>query len=254
MSAPNASQQYQEQQPGQRPRVRHALTEEEQQVINECNRESFYYRCLPLSLSLMAGVQLLINRGVLARSPSYGIYPKHIGACVLGFILGKMSYFDQCKKKIIAKIPNSHIGLAARGLLKPEDEMALYQSASPVEGRQLSDIPKDEMRSTDFDTDKTPAQIPKGLDINDRPSVDQEGFPLPAQEKAAPSFKSYDDLRSQNRMDFERKMASSDSPLNQPPWPAPAPPSSQGRQFTPRPSPRQDTSKSKNKYGDEWDE
>ncbi|KAJ7400706.1 OCIA domain-containing protein 2 [Pitangus sulphuratus] len=50
-------------------------------IRKECKQESFWYR------------------GIFSASPRFGPYPKMAIAGILGFAIGKMSYFGECQKK-----------------------------------------------------------------------------------------------------------------------------------------------------------
>ncbi len=52
------------------------LSPEEQRVLRECSRESFYRRSLPLSMLGAAAVVAAARRGVVTPHPNYGIAPK----------------------------------------------------------------------------------------------------------------------------------------------------------------------------------
>ncbi|XP_064510058.1 OCIA domain-containing protein 2 [Pseudopipra pipra] len=68
-------------------------------IRKECKQESFWYRALPLSLGSMLVTQGLISKGIFSASPRFGPYPKMAIAGVLGFAIGKISYFGECQKK-----------------------------------------------------------------------------------------------------------------------------------------------------------
>ncbi|XP_053920743.1 OCIA domain-containing protein 2 isoform X2 [Cuculus canorus] len=68
-------------------------------VREECKKESFWYRALPLSLGSMLVTQGLVSKGIFAASPRFGALPKMAIAGVLGFAAGKMSYIGECQKK-----------------------------------------------------------------------------------------------------------------------------------------------------------
>ncbi|XP_008935459.1 PREDICTED: OCIA domain-containing protein 2 [Merops nubicus] len=68
-------------------------------IREECKRESFWYRALPLSLGSMLVTQGLVSKGVFSASPRFGALPKMAIAGILGFAIGKMSYIGECQKK-----------------------------------------------------------------------------------------------------------------------------------------------------------
>ncbi|XP_040451300.1 OCIA domain-containing protein 2 isoform X2 [Falco naumanni] len=74
-------------------------SEEIVRIREECKKESFWYRALPLSLGSMLVTQGLVSKGILSATPRFGALPKMAIAGVLGFAIGKMSYIGECQKK-----------------------------------------------------------------------------------------------------------------------------------------------------------
>ncbi|NXO54687.1 OCAD1 protein, partial [Aramus guarauna] len=69
-------------------------------ICEECKKESFWYRALPLSLGSMLVTQGLVSKGIFSASPRFvGFLSVFIVAGVLGFAIGKMSYRGKCQKK-----------------------------------------------------------------------------------------------------------------------------------------------------------
>ncbi|NWH43784.1 OCAD1 protein, partial [Fregata magnificens] len=68
-------------------------------IHEECKKESFWYRALPLSLGSMLVTQGLVSKGIFSASSRFGVLPKMAIASVLGFAIGKMSYIGECQKK-----------------------------------------------------------------------------------------------------------------------------------------------------------
>ncbi|KFO99351.1 OCIA domain-containing protein 1, partial [Calypte anna] len=68
-------------------------------IREECKKESFWYRALPLSLGSMLVTQGLVSKGIFSASPRFGALPKMAIAGGLGFAIGKMSYIGECQKK-----------------------------------------------------------------------------------------------------------------------------------------------------------
>ncbi|KFZ50719.1 OCIA domain-containing protein 2, partial [Podiceps cristatus] len=68
-------------------------------IREECKKESFCYRALPLSLGSMLVTQGLVSKGIFSASPRFGVLPKMTIAGVLGFAIGKMSYTGECQKE-----------------------------------------------------------------------------------------------------------------------------------------------------------
>ncbi|XP_040980407.1 OCIA domain-containing protein 2 [Aquila chrysaetos chrysaetos] len=65
-------------------------------IREECKKESFWYRALPLSLGSMLVTQGLASKGIFSASPRFGALPKMAIAEVLSFAIGKMSYIGEC--------------------------------------------------------------------------------------------------------------------------------------------------------------
>ncbi|XP_064005325.1 OCIA domain-containing protein 2 [Pogoniulus pusillus] len=68
-------------------------------ICEECKRESFWYRALPLSLGSMLVTQGLVSKGIFSANPRFGALPKMAIAGVLGYAAGKISYIGECQKK-----------------------------------------------------------------------------------------------------------------------------------------------------------
>ncbi|XP_075276268.1 OCIA domain-containing protein 2 isoform X2 [Opisthocomus hoazin] len=73
--------------------------EEIARIREECKKESFWYRALPLSVGSMLVTQGLVSKGIFSANPRFGALPKVAVAGVLGFAIGKMSYIGECQKK-----------------------------------------------------------------------------------------------------------------------------------------------------------
>ncbi|KFV66469.1 OCIA domain-containing protein 1, partial [Dryobates pubescens] len=59
----------------------------------------FIFTALPLSLGSMLVTQGLVSKGIFSANPRFGAFPKMAIAGVLGYAIGKMSYFGECQKK-----------------------------------------------------------------------------------------------------------------------------------------------------------
>nr|XP_054590834.1 OCIA domain-containing protein 2 [Nothobranchius furzeri] len=77
----------------------HIDREDVRKVWKECQEESFWYRALPLSIGSMAVTGGLIFNGVWKKSIRFGYFPKLAVAGLLGFAVGKASYFGTCRSK-----------------------------------------------------------------------------------------------------------------------------------------------------------
>lgn len=102
------------------------FSQEELQVIAECESEAFYNRSLPLSLALGAGSYLGVKNGIFKvvtndchskqnklikcvfsqAHSSLGPWPKVITFSIIGYIAGRISYNKKCQEKMMA-LPNS---------------------------------------------------------------------------------------------------------------------------------------------------
>ncbi|XP_063837706.1 OCIA domain-containing protein 1 isoform X1 [Ostrinia nubilalis] len=168
------------------------FTQDEIKALEECDRESFYRRCVPFSSAFATATYAAIKTGHLRANPRFGAFPKLTLAVVVGYFLGKLSYQSACADKLMA-LPGSYIGQLLRdrrdgkigGASQPRQATTMF-GASP--GDIYSDAGPGS--SLDLDTDR-----PIFSDDTYRP--DNEGpsaAPLPPR----PAL-SYDDLRRQNR-------------------------------------------------------
>ena len=92
-----------------------ALTPEEKVLMDECRRESFYYRALPIGLTFSSLVQLGIANGKIAAPTTMSKVIKLFAAGTAGYVLGKASYAGACREKFLQKAPNSNISKMLRG-------------------------------------------------------------------------------------------------------------------------------------------
>ncbi|KAK7469880.1 hypothetical protein BaRGS_00036100 [Batillaria attramentaria] len=228
-----------------------ALTKEEIKVLEECNSESFWTRCLPLGVALSGGATYMVHTGFLKRNPRWGPLPKGLGAFFVGYVIGKLSYQGACQEKILQKIPNSNLAQEFSGDSLSSDTAI---GRSPEKMREV-------YNSMDGITE---------LDDNLRPSLDRDVKQQDDQTSSGrqPTL-TYDELRHRNRQEYEKNMAtSSSSPFRQRPFPPQSPsppprePPSQAPQTVwdapqPQPVPYGSggrTARQKNQYGDMWDE
>ncbi|KOB52357.1 Ociad protein isoform 1 [Operophtera brumata] len=104
------------------------FTKDEIKALEECDKESFYQRCLPFS-TLAATVTYAamkygecptpalkygecptpgLKYGYLSRSPHFGVTPKVLMAACLGHVCGRLAYLPHCERKLRA-LPG-HLG------------------------------------------------------------------------------------------------------------------------------------------------
>ncbi|XP_050501428.1 OCIA domain-containing protein 1 [Diabrotica virgifera virgifera] len=229
------------------PRSRYEFTPEELRVLKECNRESFYNRCLPISAFLAGSTYYGVKAGFLRGNPRFGATPKVFVAVAVGYFLGKFSYQSKCAEKLM-QLPNSQIGemlrQKRRGNLKesidtgfgPSLGLAPFSSINPAD--TYSDISP--YSSLDLDTSRP--ENP-GLDDYHRPSLDNPAVEtleeMPPEQKISTS---YEELRKKNREEYIQKRTGG---YKEPPVRVTEP------SFL---SPRQEksTNTNENKYGDTW--
>lgn len=176
-------------------------------VLQECNRESFYQRCLPFSTILGVGTFMGVKSGFFQPSAKFGPTPKVLGAVVIGYFLGKISYQAKCAEKLMA-VPDSKIGAMLRSrkyggqtdsLIMEDHELEKAVSSMP-ESEKYSDISAKNQLDMDLDRPLFP-----GLD-DYRPNFDDvrigdDAFLPPSGSRTT----SYDELRRRNREEFEQK-------------------------------------------------
>ncbi|XP_013776987.1 OCIA domain-containing protein 1-like [Limulus polyphemus] len=254
---------------GQQPlplQQKYRFTPEELRVLRECNRESFYYRCLPLAASAMLLVQYGVKKGFLQSSPKWGSTLKLIGAGFTGWVVGKISYQSHCEEKLM-QLPNSQIGEMLRkkkgGVAEmfPQEPLLSGGNEFGPKSDQLTGVTdmsesSQVSSSLDFDADRNVQY--KGLEETQRPSLDRTITPSEEEVSLSPkSFTSYDDLRRRNREEYDSRFQSRQLPYST---------QSQGpyryaykqQDSTDKKSgygeiPAHSLGDSENKYGDIWD-
>ncbi|GFR89889.1 OCIA domain-containing protein 1-like Protein [Elysia marginata] len=202
--------------PGQMP----VLTDEERQIMKECERDSFYQRALPISFGCMIAAQGLVRSGYWNSHPRYGAFPKMIITGGVGYFIGKIMYLPKCQQKILEKLPNSNLANAIRkskGIPQPEPSFPAGQDGFEDGFKAKTKL------SDDY-------SALEGLDDRNRPSIDRE-VKVDNEDKEEKKVITYDDLRRRNRQEYEDNMAKrparppgspsyKDSPfMPQQPWP-----------------------------------
>ena len=223
--------------------VPHRMSQDEMRVLRECNSESFYRRSVPISSALMAGTLYMIRTGRLQPGKRFGVVPKVAVAGIVGYFIGKVSYMDTCKEKLMA-LPNSEIG---RMLRKQRSGGSVTEPGFA----ELAESPTEEPADGGRDTSRQDWSLPprtEGLDDYYRPTVDTPGATGPLTTDDIPpaqSFTTYEELRRQNRAEVEQRMRR--GAYDQPP------PERQERRPIPQPPPAAPASGASNQYGDVWD-
>ncbi|XP_046977486.1 OCIA domain-containing protein 1 isoform X2 [Vanessa cardui] len=205
---------------------------EEIKALEECDKESFYQRCIPFSSVFAAITYAGVKNGTFKPNPRFGAIPKVTLAVIVGYFLGKLSYQQACAEKLMA-IPNSYIGQLLRE--KKQGRSGIAPKRAPTMfGATSDDVYSDAGpgSSLDLDTDR-----PLFNDDSFRPGSDSGSTPHTDSIPSRPVL-SYDELRRKNRTEY------SDS--RQDPYkmePSTIPSVSRAEPTPPRPS-------STNKYGD----
>nr|XP_020645294.1 OCIA domain-containing protein 1 [Pogona vitticeps] len=232
--------------PRQSGTVPYVLTEEEKQVIRECQRESFFYRSLPFSAFSMLITQLLIKKGIIVSHPKWGSIPKLTLAGMFGYFAGKISYMEKCKEKF-GKLENSQLRELLWKQNRPElrsqqprfsNVPSSSESVPAGELSRTSKYPVDNYGAIDFPSQDNPVPFSSSVGESS-PSGITDGPPpeyVPPVEESAKRRITYEELRSKNREMYGAVMPKSDV-LSKP---------SQERPF------KQETKV--NKYGDAWEE
>jgi len=252
---------------------KYRFNQEEMRAIRECNRESFYYRCLPIGTGLGLAAYYGVRYGYLKPSARFGAGPKMFAASVLGYFLGKFSYQSVCAEKLMA-LPNSQLGELLRkqkGRMGLQETLSMepgFATAAPVGAPAFSnsDLAQSHSHSYSDVGDTQPmsgfdnaSSGFSGYDANQQQStydttqqmLDDENLPI-----KRPQFATgYDDLRRQNRIDYETRQHTSPASSQQ------SNPSAgggydglQSRRSQPTYPPHEAPGKPRNKYGDVWDD
>ncbi|XP_043214622.1 OCIA domain-containing protein 1-like [Amphibalanus amphitrite] len=216
--------------------VQHRMSADEMRVLRECNSESFYRRSVPISSAMMAGTLYMIRSGRWQPGRRFGVVPKVAVAGIVGYFIGKISYMETCKEKLM-RLPNSEIGR----LLRKQRSGGVAELGLPEQGEPAAEA------AAGASSVRPEWSLPprsEGLDDYYRPTVDTPGAvgPLTTDDiPPAQNYTTYEELRRQNRAELEQRLRRG-APADQPP------PERQERR--PPPSP---PDSSANKYGDVWD-
>ncbi|XP_065093080.1 OCIA domain-containing protein 1 [Ochlerotatus camptorhynchus] len=255
----------------QRNALNFQFSPEELKVLQECNREAFFQRSMPLGTVFGLGTYYAIQRGFLKPSLRFGAGPKVFVGITLGYFIGKLSYQSKCAEKIM-RIPNSRLadvirqrrqGSSAGERLLPDQGFGAGSMLSPFGPTSPSDGVTDQhFRNRDsINIDVTTPSF-SGLDDNARPSIDSnrafdEDLQLPA--VPPPVTKSYEELRRQNREEYMHRqqapyrpptMLEDAPPIRRESLPGPRMDDHQPQQPAQPHQPGQP--QMKNKYGDPW--
>ncbi|CAL4068203.1 unnamed protein product [Meganyctiphanes norvegica] len=261
-------QQQQQQQQSQRP----VFNSEELRVLRECNKESFYYRCLPFAFVGSSAAYMAIRTGYLNQSSRFGFAPKMMGAALVGYFVGKMSYQNACAEKLM-RLPNSPVGEALR---KRKGQVGFQESLSIEPGFKMDEKWEGSPTQQPIFDDHRPDLRDRQEGLDDYNRITESLAPYTETDTAAAPqhYTSYEELRRQNREEYNKRMddryrrpqgglndlpsapSGSDpaggSPYIPPPVPE-GPPPSYGAPPSPayQPSTSPSPGMRKNKYGDD---
>ncbi|CAG0881558.1 unnamed protein product [Darwinula stevensoni] len=229
------------------PRLQLELSREELRALQECNRESFWYRSVPIASLLAASTHYLVKLGYLAPNPRFGTVPKVLGSTFMGYFIGKLSYRTKCEEKIL-QLPNSKLADAIRQRNAGKNPYSIAGRTDPDLQTSVT-VESPSPAAPDFDR----MNQKSGLDEFRRPGLEdsilkEESPPIEPNQ----TFVTYDDLRRQNREESAPGKGMGGRARQQPQSPSPYM-STGGTQPM---APREYSSKSKaqNTYGDVWEE
>lgn len=239
-------------------RQQYTLSTEEMRVLKDCNKESFFKRCLPLSAFLASSTYLGVKNGFLKPHLNYGAAPKVIVSVVLGYFIGKFSYQSKCAEKLM-QLPNSQLGEILRqkrkGNLRENDTSfgSPGMSLTPFGNLSSVDVYSDLNPNNSLDLDTTRPENP-GLDDYYRPSLDNPVF---GEEEEMPPVQkyttSYEELRKKNRDEYQQKRMGNYKDFSKLSSPT-TPPQSSNENYSTDPdiTTGDKPQLPKNKYGDVW--
>uniref|UniRef100_A0A0N7ZDL5 OCIA domain-containing protein n=2 Tax=Scylla olivacea TaxID=85551 RepID=A0A0N7ZDL5_SCYOL len=215
---------------GQDDQFKPVFTQEELRVLRECNRESFYFRSVPLAAAFSTATAMALRKGILSASSRFGYTPKIIGAVAAGYFIGKLSYQNACAEKIM-QLPNSPLAEALRrrkGRIGFQETLGMEagftvgptQTEAETPAEPIFDDHRPDLRDHNEGLDDYHRGVTESLS----PYTDQPAA-------AAPPPTSYQELRRKNREDYVNRMAEryrrpslGEGPQDIPPVPPPAPP------------------------------
>ncbi|KAL1456525.1 hypothetical protein WDU94_001249 [Cyamophila willieti] len=187
---------------------------EEMRVLNECNRESFFKRCLPLGSLLSFGTYYGIRIGYFKGHPKFGSVPKVAAALFVGYFVGKFSYQWKCAQKMM-EIPNSKLGQMLRERRRA-GKGGFQETLEPGFGTGISLPSTFSMKDEPFQVEESQPTSFMGLDerpysdfdYQRPPSYDGSTMELSGLPAEPPAHKiTYNELRQKNRDEYESQRA-----------------------------------------------
>ncbi|KAH9286130.1 OCIA domain-containing protein 1 [Echinococcus granulosus] len=76
------------------------LTIEDMATFRRCRKESFWRRCVPMIMGASLAVSFAQSRGFFNNRPRL-VMPSYLIAGVIGYVGGKISYIDRCKRMFL---------------------------------------------------------------------------------------------------------------------------------------------------------
>jgi len=138
------------------------LAPEEKNIISECQDEAFWYRSLPVSISFAFGTHILHQNGLLKLNlvpPSLAKVGFVVGAGVLGYMFGQLSYANVCRDKFLTRCPDGVVATDIR--LKSGIQTVPYSIFSPINQETWRQLAKQREMSRYRD------KIDPGFEIDD---------------------------------------------------------------------------------------
>ncbi|XP_071948252.1 OCIA domain-containing protein 1-like isoform X2 [Antedon mediterranea] len=177
------------------------LTPGDLEIVAECRRESFYYRSLPLSTLAAIGTHQLIRMGYLTTG-RLGQIPKIGFAMLTGYLVGKISYVNECKKKFM-RLENSEVGeMLRKGKnIGPGTFAGVPNIAMETEEYDERESERNAIRSSDphVNLDIDTSTLPSLDDKMDRPETLYQFDNDLNESQAAKPMTTYEELRKRNR-------------------------------------------------------
>ncbi|XP_053623663.1 OCIA domain-containing protein 1-like [Plodia interpunctella] len=90
------------------------FSQDEMKALEECDKESFYRRCLPFSTLFASLTAAAIKLGFLRRNPHFGAVPKLLVAIFLGYVAGRVQYAEECEAHLRELPEQSPLGKLMR--------------------------------------------------------------------------------------------------------------------------------------------
>jgi len=181
------------------------LTLEEQRVLKECNRESFYQRCLPFMACLGSGTYYAIKAGhIQAGLGKWPAAPKVSLAVVIGFVIGKMSYKSACEEKILA-LSGGRLKESILSYRRAQSKLLGHNiepdvSESPYAQVTRQDYSHSGPRSiSELDTDRPLSSYDDSFNSFSDYSEEKFNFPITSPTQSM----TYDELRKRNRDEYD---------------------------------------------------